>query len=208
MSAFVRGSPCEGTRDLPKTCRTYRAWCAACSTEWTGTEIDDADVPAGEQRAFFTCRDCGHVGRVSVRLTAKELARYRRAVRRTVSRMVESFVRARARLEERCRSLRQGMREGDDLARESLRAAEERLARIAGPDVGHLERRLSAAEQAEQLVRVNFRSNYAAELLMLASRAYKADRKDDQAQAALRRIVKSYPESPLAADARKQLGLK
>ena len=66
----------------------------------------------------------------------------------------------------------------------------------------------AAAEQAEGLVRVNFRSNYAAELLMLASRAYKAGRKDEQARAALRRIVKSYPESPLAADARKQLGLK
>ncbi len=130
--------------------RTYRAWCAACSTEWTGTEIDDADVPAGEQRAFFTCRDCGHLGRASIKLTAHELARYRRAVRRTVSEMVESFLRARARLEERCRSLTQSMREGDDRAREGLRAAEEKLARVAGPDVDHLERRYAEAERAER----------------------------------------------------------
>ena len=66
----------------------------------------------------------------------------------------------------------------------------------------------AAAEQAEQLVRVNFRSNYAAELLMFAAKAYKANRKADLTRATLRRIVKSYPESPLAADAKKQLGLK
>ncbi len=131
--------------------RTYRAWCVACSTEWTGTEIDDADVPAGEQRAFFTCRDCGRVGRSSVRLTAYELARYRRAVRRTVSEMVESFLRARARLEERCRSLRQDMREGDEGAREVLEATEERLAGVVAPDVDHLEKRYAEAERAERL---------------------------------------------------------
>ena len=62
-----------------------------------------------------------------------------------------------------------------------------------------------AAEQAEQLVRVNPRSNYAPELLMLAAEACRALGKADAARTALRRIVQNYPESPLAAKARKQL---
>ncbi len=94
------------------------------------------------------------MGRSSVKLTAYELARYRRAVRRTVSEMGESFLRARARLEERCRSLRQSMREGDEGAREILGAAEEKLAGVGGPDVDHLEKRYVEAERAERAERL------------------------------------------------------
>ena len=65
-----------------------------------------------------------------------------------------------------------------------------------------------AAEQCEQLVRVHPGSNYAAELLMLAFKAYTALGKDAPARAALERIVKNYPESPLAAEASKLLAAK
>ncbi len=63
-----------------------------------------------------------------------------------------------------------------------------------------------AAEQAEGLVRVNPRSNYAADLLMLAFEAYKALGQDAPAREALQRLAKNYPESPLAAGAKKRLG--
>lgn len=61
-----------------------------------------------------------------------------------------------------------------------------------------------AAELAERLVRVNPRSNYAPELLMLASDAYLALKKDAAAADCLDRIVKNYPESPLAAEVKKK----
>ena len=63
----------------------------------------------------------------------------------------------------------------------------------------------AAAEHAELLVRVNPRSSYAAELLMLASQAYRRQAKAELSRAALERIVKGYPESPLAAQAKAAL---
>lgn len=65
-----------------------------------------------------------------------------------------------------------------------------------------------AAAEAETLVRVNPSSNYAPDLLMSACRAYEALGQDAQARRTLQRIIKSYPESPLAGEARKQLGAK
>ena len=62
-----------------------------------------------------------------------------------------------------------------------------------------------AAEQAGQLLRVNPQSNYAAELLMLQFKAHKARGQTDLARRSLERIVKEYPESPLAAEAAKKL---
>jgi tetratricopeptide (TPR) repeat protein len=62
-----------------------------------------------------------------------------------------------------------------------------------------------AAELAERLVRVNPRSNYAPELLKTAAEAYQAQDKADLARRTLERIVKGYPESPLAAEAKKRL---
>ena len=57
-----------------------------------------------------------------------------------------------------------------------------------------------AAREAETLVKVNPRSNYAAELLKLASEAYTKLGDAAAAAGALRRIVEQYPESPLAAE--------
>lgn len=65
-----------------------------------------------------------------------------------------------------------------------------------------------AARQAEQLAKVNPRSNYAPELLMLAAKAYTAMGKNDLAQKTLQRVVKYYPESPLAAKAEKAISPK
>jgi tetratricopeptide (TPR) repeat protein len=62
-----------------------------------------------------------------------------------------------------------------------------------------------AAEEVEILVRVNPRSNYAPELLMLAAEAYRQLGKRDVARATLQRIVTGYPESPLAAEAAKKI---
>jgi len=66
----------------------------------------------------------------------------------------------------------------------------------------------AAAAEAEALVRVNPRSNYAAEHLQLAADAYTKARKPDQAAKTLKRIVDHYPESPLAAEAKKKLAGK
>ena len=62
-----------------------------------------------------------------------------------------------------------------------------------------------AAEEAEVLVRVNPQSNYAPELLMLAAEAYAAGGKKDVAARTLQRVADNYPESPLAAQAKKKL---
>jgi len=59
----------------------------------------------------------------------------------------------------------------------------------------------AAAGEAEVLVKVNPRSNYAPELLMLAAQAYVKLGKDAEAAAAIKLIVEKYPESPLAAQA-------
>ena len=57
-----------------------------------------------------------------------------------------------------------------------------------------------AAREAAVLVKVNPRSNYAAELLFLAAGAYDKLGKAAEAAAARRQIVEQYPESPLAAE--------
>lgn len=59
----------------------------------------------------------------------------------------------------------------------------------------------AAAREAEVLVTVNPRSNYAAELLMKAAEAHEKLGNRPAAIAAWKRIVERYPESPLAADA-------
>lgn len=63
-----------------------------------------------------------------------------------------------------------------------------------------------AAREARALVAVNPNSQYAPELLLLASEAYIKLTKPDESKAALRQIVEKYPESPLAAKAKKILG--
>jgi tetratricopeptide (TPR) repeat protein len=62
-----------------------------------------------------------------------------------------------------------------------------------------------AAAEAQALVRVNPRSNYAAELLRLASEAHRGLGRKEKAAAALKAIVTDYPESPLAAWAQEAL---
>ena len=62
-----------------------------------------------------------------------------------------------------------------------------------------------AALEAELLTRVNPKSNYAPNLLMIAAEAYGKLKKNKQAQGTLRRIVEEYPESALAAQAAKKL---
>jgi tetratricopeptide (TPR) repeat protein len=62
-----------------------------------------------------------------------------------------------------------------------------------------------AAAEAQALVRVNPRSNYAAELLKLTSEAYRGLGQKEKAAAALKAIVADYPESPLAAWAQEAL---
>jgi tetratricopeptide (TPR) repeat protein len=57
-----------------------------------------------------------------------------------------------------------------------------------------------AAREAAVLVKVNPRSNYAAELLLLAAGAQDKLGKAAEAAAARRQIVEQYPESPLAAE--------
>jgi PKD repeat protein len=62
-----------------------------------------------------------------------------------------------------------------------------------------------AAREARTLVAVNPQSQYAPELLLLASEAYIKLTMPDESKAALRQIAEKYPESPLAAKARNVL---
>ena len=59
--------------------------------------------------------------------------------------------------------------------------------------------------EAEELVKVNRRSNYAPELLLHAVMAHEKLGHGDQATATLERLVDAYPESALAAEAKKRL---
>ena len=65
-----------------------------------------------------------------------------------------------------------------------------------------------AITQAEQLIKVNPRSNYAPDLLLLEAQAYKAIGKDEQYRKTLNRLIKDYPEAPLSAEAKKMLSSK
>jgi len=60
----------------------------------------------------------------------------------------------------------------------------------------------AAVREAELLVGVNPRSNYAPELLMLAAEACRAAGRDGKARQTLQRLIKDYPESPLAQRAK------
>jgi len=63
----------------------------------------------------------------------------------------------------------------------------------------------AAAREAHTLVKVNPRSTYAPPLLMRAAEAHRELHEDEKATAALRQVAEGYPESPLAAEARKAL---
>ena len=63
----------------------------------------------------------------------------------------------------------------------------------------------SAAREAEDVIRVNPRSNYVPELLMQAADAYRALDKLSEAHACWNRIAKDYPESPLSIRAKEKL---
>ncbi len=63
----------------------------------------------------------------------------------------------------------------------------------------------AAITEAEILTSVNVRSNYGAKLLMLARQAALRLNQPDKADALLRRIIKEFPESPLAAEASRLL---
>ncbi|HOF17570.1 MAG TPA: PKD domain-containing protein [Phycisphaerae bacterium] len=65
-----------------------------------------------------------------------------------------------------------------------------------------------AAREAETLVRVSPASNYAPELLLMAAECYEKLNDAPAAKAALKRVVEKYPESSLAATARKKLAEK
>ena len=62
-----------------------------------------------------------------------------------------------------------------------------------------------AAGRAENLVRVNPASSYAAELLLLAAEAYTKLKQPDKAKDALKRILEKYPESSVTLLAKKRL---
>ncbi len=66
-------------------------------------------------------------------------------------------------------------------------------------------RYVAAAEAAEVLVGANSRSHYSAQLLALASEAYRRAGLADHAEKALRRVVEEYPDSPLAEKAAGEL---
>ncbi len=66
-------------------------------------------------------------------------------------------------------------------------------------------RNSAAVIEAETLVRVNPRSDYAAELLMIAARSYRKMGRREKSVEMLKKITGDYPESPLAAEASKLL---
>lgn len=66
----------------------------------------------------------------------------------------------------------------------------------------------ASARAAMRLVEANPGSAYAPQLLMMAADNFKASAQAPKARAALERLADHYPESPLAAQARKTLGPK
>ena len=119
----------------------YHVSCEACGAEWPDVAAGRSDPGPAEVTAVSTCPECFKVTLVTVKLTAKEVAKYRRDVQKTVQKMYQGYLKARSRLEEKQRVLALEVREGKTDSIESLSGLEKRLAALRPPDTAYLDAR-------------------------------------------------------------------
>ncbi len=128
----------------------YHVSCAACGAEWPDLAAGRSDPGPAEVTALSTCPECFRVTLVTVKLTAEEVAKYRRDVQKTVQKIYQGYVKARSRLDERRRVLATEVRGGKTDSIESLSWIERRLAALRPPDTAHLDARAKELEGMER----------------------------------------------------------
>lgn len=129
---------------------SYHVSCPACGAEWPGLEARGSELPPGEAAALASCPECFSLRSVTVRLTAEELAKYRRELLKTVQKMYQGYTKARMRLEERRRVLAEQVRLGAREHRETVRLLEKRLASLTPPDTARLDARAKELAEIER----------------------------------------------------------
>ena len=129
---------------------SYHVSCPACGAEWPGLQARGSEVPPGEASALSTCPECFDVRTVIVKLTAEEVAKYRRELLKTVQNIYQGYTKARMRLEERRRVLAEQVRLGAREHDEIVRLLERRLASLTPPNTSHLDARAKELAEIER----------------------------------------------------------
>ncbi len=128
----------------------YHVSCPACGAGWPGLEARGSELPPGEATALASCPECFSLRSVTVKLTAEELAKYRRELLKTVRNIYQGYTKARMRLEERRRALAEQVRRGAREHQEIVRLLERRLASLKPPDTAHLDARAKELAEIER----------------------------------------------------------
>ncbi|MHC4250715.1 MAG: hypothetical protein ACYS9X_16430 [Planctomycetota bacterium] len=128
----------------------YSVSCPACGAEWPEVRMQGAERPAAEVGALVACTECFGLVAATIRLTAGEIAKYRRDVMKTLQKMYQSYTKVLVRLEERKRVLAGEIRRGNTEVVETFALLEKRLAGMKPPDTRHLDARAKELAELER----------------------------------------------------------
>jgi len=128
----------------------YSVSCRACGAEWPDVTMQGAERPAAEAGALVTCGECFGLIGTTVRLTADEIAKYRRDIMKTVQKMYQSYTKVLVRLEERKRVLAGEIRRGNKEVIDAFVLLEKRIAGMKPPDTRHLDARAKELGELER----------------------------------------------------------
>ena len=128
----------------------YTVSCPACGAEWPDVTMQGAERPAAEAGALVTCGECFGLIGTTVRLTADEIAKYRRDIMKTVQKMYQSYTKVLVRLEERKRVLAGEIRRGNKEVIDAFVLLEKRIAGMKPPDTRHLDARAKELAELER----------------------------------------------------------
>lgn len=120
----------------------YNVSCPACDAEWPDVTIEGAQASAAKAGALVTCNECFGVVAATVRLTADEIAKYRRDVMKTIQKMHQSYTKVLKRLEERKRVMAADIRRGNTEVVDTLVLLEKRVVGMKPPDTSLLDARV------------------------------------------------------------------
>ena len=128
----------------------YSVSCPACGAAWPEVRMQGAERPAAEAGALVACPECFGLVAATIRLTAGEIAKYRRDIMKTLQKMYQSYTKVLMRLEERKRVLAGEIRRGNTEVVETFVLLEKRLAGMKPPDTRHLDERVKELAELEK----------------------------------------------------------
>ena len=128
----------------------YSVSCPACGAEWPDVTMQGSDRSGGETGALVACPQCFGLTATTVRLTAGEIAKYRRDITKVLQKMYQSYTKVLVRLEERKRVLAGEIRRGAHEVEETYALLVKRLAGMKPPDTRHLDARVKELARLEQ----------------------------------------------------------